>query len=102
MQKHSELPWGILPEECDKPYIRIRGTVLGGRYKIANVLTPVYEGVHEREAQETRANAALIVRAVNAHADLVAALEYIISPRGQLPGSDAMKKARAALAKAKA
>jgi hypothetical protein len=60
MSNHTEGPWVALPEECDKPYIRIRGTVLGGRYKIANVLTPVYEGVHEREAKETRANARLI------------------------------------------
>lgn len=49
--------WTDLPEEVDKDYIRIRGTNLGGRYKIANVLTPVYPGVHEREARQTRANA---------------------------------------------
>lgn len=53
-------PWEIKPEEVDRPYIRIRGTVLGGRFKIANVLTPVYEGVDPREAIETRANARLI------------------------------------------
>ena len=53
-------PWIMLQEEVDKPYIRIRGTRLGGRFKVANVLTPVYEGVHEREAKETRANAHLI------------------------------------------
>lgn len=57
---HTPGPWRKLPEEVDKPYIRIRGTMLGGRYKVANVLTPVYEGVPEREAKETRANAALI------------------------------------------
>lgn len=50
----------MLPEEVDKPYIRIRGTALGCRFKIANVLTPIYDGVHEREAEETRANARLI------------------------------------------
>jgi hypothetical protein len=53
----------MLPEECDKPYIRIRGTRLGGRYKIANVLTPTYDRVHQREAEETRANARLIAAA---------------------------------------
>lgn len=57
---HTKGSWQVLPEECDKPYIRIRGTALGGRYKIANVLTPVYDGVAAREAQETRANARLI------------------------------------------
>ena len=50
---------------------------------------------------ENSANVAHIVRCVNAMPDLVAALEYIISPRGQLPGSDAIQKARAALARAK-
>lgn len=59
-EKHTQGPWAYLPEECDKPYIRIRGTMLGGRYKIANVITPFYEGVHEREAKETRCNARLI------------------------------------------
>lgn len=63
MSEHTPGPWQVLPEECDKPYIRIRGTVLGCRYKIANVLTPHYEGVHEREAAETRANARLIAAA---------------------------------------
>ncbi|AHX01135.1 hypothetical protein M316_0070 [Nitrincola phage 1M3-16] len=46
--------------EIDEGYIKIRGTVLGGRFKIANVLTPVYEGVSSLEAVETRANAHLI------------------------------------------
>lgn len=61
--KHTPGPWQILPEECDKPYIRIRGTVLGGRYKVANVLTLVYDGAPEREAEETQANARLIAAA---------------------------------------
>lgn len=53
-------PWEIKPEEVDRPYIRIRGTRLGGRFKVANVLSPDYDGVHHREADETRANARLI------------------------------------------
>jgi len=61
--QHTKGPWRLLPEECDKPYIRIRGTQLGGRYKIANVLTPIHPGVHEDEADETRANARLISEA---------------------------------------
>lgn len=61
--EHTPGPWAVLPEECDKPYIRVRGTRLGGRYKIANVLTPVYEGAPDREADETRANARLIAAA---------------------------------------
>ncbi|WAX16348.1 hypothetical protein KP591P3_00030 [Klebsiella phage KP591P3] len=56
-------PWEIKPEEVDRPYIRIRGTRLGGRFKVANVLSPDYDGVHHREADETRANARLIAAA---------------------------------------
>lgn len=58
--KGTRGPWEVKPEEVDKHYIRIRGTNLGRRFKIANVLTPIYDGVNEREANETRANAQLI------------------------------------------
>ncbi len=61
--KGTPAPWVTLPEECDRSYIRVRGTVLGGRYKVANVLTPNHEGVDPREAKETRANANLIAAA---------------------------------------
>ena len=61
--QHTPGPWAMLSEETDKPYIRIRGTKLGDRYKIANVLTPVYDGSLERETEETRANARLIAAA---------------------------------------
>ena len=100
--KHTPGPWVALPEECDKPYVRIRGTQLGQRFKIANVLTPVYEGVHEREAEETRANAALIAAAP----DLLEALRDLI---GWVPGPahwhtdacpKAVERAVAAIAKA--
>ena len=73
--QHTPGPWASLPDECDKPYIRIRGTQLGSRYKIANVLTPVYEGAHEREAKETRANARLIAAAP----DLLEAAKLVIA-----------------------
>jgi hypothetical protein len=77
MKKHTSGPWKVLPEECDNSYIRIRGTVLGGRYKIANVITPVYPGVPEFEAQETRANARLIAAAP----DLLEALKQIAATK---------------------
>ena len=60
---HTRGPWIGLPEEPGVPYIRIRGTVLGGRYKIANVLRPDYDGADALEGAETRANARLIVLA---------------------------------------
>lgn len=78
--KFTQGPWTIYPEEVDKPYIRIRGTRLGGRFKITNVVTPVYEGVHEREAQETRANARLISKAP----EMYALLEEILATQNLL------------------
>ena len=62
MKKSTPGPWKILPEEADRDYIRIRGTALGRRHKIANVLTPIYSG-NEHEIKETRANANLIAAA---------------------------------------
>ena len=70
MSKHTPEPWVIYPEECGVPYIRIRGSILGVRFKIANVITPTYEGAHERETAETRANAVRIVSCVNACAGM--------------------------------
>lgn len=72
--KFTKAPWTVLPEEVDRNYIRIRGTRLGERYKIANVITPVYENVHPREAEETRANATLIATAP----ELLEALEALL------------------------
>jgi len=72
--KHTPGPWVILPEEVNRNYIRVRGTQLGMRYKVANVPTPV-QGL-EREAGETRANARLIAAAPA----LLKALERIARP----------------------
>lgn len=60
---HTPGPWQVLPEEMGKNYLRVRGTVLGLRYKIADVRNPDYEGVTEKDAQMTRANARLIAAA---------------------------------------
>lgn len=105
--QHTPGPWRVLPEECDKPYIRVRGSALGSRYKVANVLTPIYDGVHEREAAETRANARLIAAAP----DLLAALQtavHLYTQYGLVSGAAVdgisggrwVNEARAAIAKA--
>lgn len=52
-------PWKCLREEANKHYIRVSGTKVGERFAVANVLTPPYDDIHEREAKETRANAKL-------------------------------------------
>lgn len=100
MSKHTEGPWRLLPEEADKPYIRVRGTRLGLRYKIANIPTPVYEGAHERELKETQANARLICAAPEL---MEFAMEFLEDYRSE-DGLNSMKyyagKAHAAIAKA--
>ncbi len=60
---HTPGPWQVLPEEMGKNYLRVRGTILGLRYKIADVRNPDYEGVTENDTQMTRANARLIAAA---------------------------------------
>ena len=95
-------PWEIKPEEVDRPYIRIRGTRLGGRFKVANVLSPDYDGVHHREADETRANARLIAAAP----ELLEALQ--LAEKAMVEGRNVtypewygvINKARAAITKA--
>jgi hypothetical protein len=111
MSKHTQGQWSVLPEECDKPYIRIRGNRLGGRYKIANVVTPIYDGAGSQEAEETRANARLIAAAP----ELLEALQEMFAAERansfEIVGRDtdghplnamgvARKKAIAAIAKA--
>lgn len=85
--------WEIKPEEVDRPYIRIRGTRLGGRFKVANVLSPDYDGVHHREADETRANARLIAAAP-------ALLEALLDLEARACIYVNTSKAKAAIAKA--
>lgn len=93
--KHSRGPWVIKPEEVGKDYIRIRGDVAGSRFKIANVLTPTYDGVHEREAEETRANARLIAAAP----ELLAVLVEMLGCRAMDPALFPCDEADAIIAK---
>lgn len=104
--KHTPGPWTVLPEEVDRDYIRVRGTRLGERYKVANVPTVTGRGVPAREADETRANARLIAAAP----ELLEALEvleaYVANnivtdyPTGIDIEGTAFQRARAAIAKA--
>lgn len=101
-RKHSPGPWVKMTEEVDKPYIRIRGSVLGSRFKIANVLTPVYDGIHAREAEETRANADLIMAApdlLDALIQCVAVMDRDLN--GLAVIQPELMKAKGAIAKAK-
>lgn len=98
--KHTPGPWTVLPKELDCDYIRIRGTVLGGRYKIANVLHPsgrnLSKELRKREVEETLAN----VRLIAAAPKLLEALEVIVAAfDGDI--ADALKAAQAAIAEAK-
>lgn len=96
---HTPGPWQLLPEEVDKPYIRVRGTRLGTRYKVANVPTPVHEGAHPREVDETRANARLIAAAPEMLAALHACADWIAAGP---EGARVLAQLRRAVAKAQA
>ena len=81
---HSPGPWKA-EEERGVPYLKIRGSKLGERFKIANVLEPVYEGSRQRESDETIANARLIAAApelLEALKESLAALEWVVEQGG--------------------
>lgn len=105
--KHTPGPWTVLPEEADKDYLRIRGTRLGGRYKVANVHHIRYEGVHavvrERDDAESMANARLIAAApelLEALQGLVAVLDKQLHSPHAAARASPLGRARAAIAKA--
>jgi hypothetical protein len=75
---HTPGPWTVLPPESGTDdYLRVRGTRLGGRYKIANVLSAVPLGANPIEAEEASANARLIAAAPELLEALRAAQELI-------------------------
>lgn len=97
--KFTPGPWEVKPEEVGRSYIRIRGTRLGARFKIANVIHPDHEGTTDSEAEETRANSNLIAAAP----DLYLVLNYVLDvlvPHGEW-AADSKRMIDAALAKAR-
>lgn len=97
--KHTPGPWTVLPEEADKDYLRIRGTRLGGRYKVANVHMPrLWEShyvLRDRANAESGSNARLIAAAP----ELLEALQFVMTASGEQL-STAFEQAQAAIAKA--
>lgn len=118
-RKHTRGPWITLPDAADKPYFRIRGTIAGTRFKVANVLKPIYENPPELEEEETCANVRLIEAAPDLLEALMLTIQYLDEPAGCTPEiirdrekfeaflnrakdsqNEAITKARAALSKA--
>jgi hypothetical protein len=100
-EKHTPLPW-VIERGADNPLIVAHTEA--GPLTVAEVLDDVYPYTAEQ-----RANAELIVRAVNSHADLLTALEQIAESDGdceqqkfRLTRFQASQVARAAIHKAKA
>lgn len=93
-------PWKCLREEVNKHYIRISGTRVGERFAVANILIPLYDDVHEREAKETRANAQLIATAP----EMLEVLQEMVGSLGVMvkdpENCHEIIKARAVIAKA--
>ena len=100
-------PWQVMPEEDGVPYLRVRGAMPGGRFKIANVHVPnpnsepCPEWLVDRSMSESVANANLIAAAP----ELLEALKTLmtIGVRPSDWSSDLfvkINKAKAAIAKA--
>ena len=101
---HTPGPWTLLPEEADKDYLRIRGTRLGGRYKVANVHHIRYEGVHavvrERDDAESMANARLIAAAPELLEAAIELKDVCNRPSAARTRAEAWRKLDAAITKA--
>lgn len=105
-RKHTRGPWMTLPDEADKPYVRIRGSLAGSRFKVANVLKPIYENPPKWEEEETRAN----VRLIEAAPDLLDQLRVtvlflqsaclVMDADSRQMALETVKEARAVIAKA--
>lgn len=79
--EHTELPWAVGPERSKNVHGAFRGTLIvgpgdGKRPELHIALVAQHPGVNIPTA---RANAAFIVRAINAHADMLAALKEAVA-----------------------
>jgi hypothetical protein len=100
---HTKAPWQVLPQETDIPYLRVRGTVPGRRYKIANVHIPETDEFYTKQMiawglEESIANANLIAAApelLEALKEMVNSYELEASPE-----NPALLQAKAIIAKA--
>lgn len=85
-------PWNVLPEEQDKEYLRLRGTRLGGRYKIANVHAPkpkdLDEGWEAKEREESWANVFFIAWATMVMGQTAQALKRAIHALQEIAAGD--------------
>ena len=100
-EKHTPTPWAISPPDMERqcpPIIHMAGDP---EFTIA---TPTFEWHNPTQQQQDMANTEFIVRAVNAHDELVAALGGLIDFIDELGGDEAdmprYKAATAALTKA--
>lgn len=94
--KHTPGPWSCCQEEHGVPYLRVRGTVIGERYKIANVLLDPYCD-SPCASEEAKANARLIAAAPEL---LEVAQEVLADDMLQYLPAEYVAKVRAAIAKA--
>lgn len=96
-REHTPGPWIIDPAYPSEVQTSDLNTICSVWHAHAAGETITVRGVLECSLEESAANAAFIVRACNAHDDLVAALEAVAEAR--MPG-EARRIARAALAEA--
>lgn len=77
-EKFTPGPWQVLEDETDKDYVRVRGTSLGRKYKIANAL--IYPNREYGSPEEARANAHLIASAPELYDFLKRIRSYVQDP----------------------
>lgn len=98
--KHTPGPWRVLPAESDKDYLRVRGTQLGCRYKIANIHQVRIDGMSDSFRQHDDAESKANARLIAAAPELLDALTECLECEFAVSEKAAIAQARAAIAKA--